>query len=503
MKNTISSLERERGLKYLLYEGAMFQTMFNLSSGAFIIAFGLLLGASNLIIGILAAVPFLGNIFQVPAVLVVEKVRKRRFITILASIINRAWLPVFALIPIIFVHSGLFILTTGIFFSGVAAAFSACSWSSWMRDFIPNEVRGQIYSKRLMWSFALAMPLSLAAGRFVDFWQVRFPAHPGLGYSIVFLIALGFGVGSILVLRVTPEPFMGEIREKLSLSKIIIPPFKNENFRKMLKFSTSWALGYNFAVPFFTVYMLKRIGLSLTAVIFFTVVTQLFYILFLNIWGKLTDRLSNKSVMQVSGGLFLICVIAWPFTTLPGMDATTFPLLTLIHIFLGIAVAGVSIASFNMAFKIAPPDDATKYLAVNGALASAGMGIGPILGGLFADVLAFMELSLTLSWLPPEARWTVYLLDFKGLDFLFFAALALGIYSLRALSKVREKGEVPKEVVYREFLTETRKAIRNLSYTGIFYSLVYFPIQLRRVRKRRKAKNPQQKKTIFKPKSPI
>jgi MFS family permease len=149
-----------------------------------------------------------------------------------------------------------------------------------------------------------------------------------------------------------------------------------------------------------------------------------------------------------------------------------------------VAMAGVSIASFNIAFKLAPPGDATKYLAVNGALASIGMGIGPVLGGLLADILDLMELSLTFRWLSPDKGWTAYLLDFKGLDFLFFAAFILGFYALHRLSLVREKGEVPKEVVYWELLSEIRKGIRNLVNVGALHSLVYFPIQLPRRRKK-------------------
>jgi len=145
---------------------------------------------------------------------------------------------------------------------------------------------------------------------------------------------------------------------------------------------------------------------------------------------------------------------------------------------LGIAMTGVSIASFNIAFKLAPPGDATKYLAVNGALVSLGMGVGPILGGLLADVLAFMELSLIFRWLIPEEGWTAYLLSFRELDFLFFVAFILGFYALHRLSLVHEKGEVPKKVVYREFLMETRRAVRNMTSVGGLSHLIYLPIHL-------------------------
>lgn len=486
MRNQITREQREKGLRYILYDGMMSQAMVSLSAGAFMIAFALLLGASNSVIGLLVAAPFLGNIFRIPGVLVVEKVRRRRFISFLASLVSRAWLPVFALIPLLFATLGLSLLIVGIFLSGAIAAFSNSAWSSWMRDLVPDEIRGRFFSRRLVLSFALAMPLSLAAGRFIDFWKAQFPAQAALGYSILFLVAFGFGTAGVLALRATPEPPMGKPSGKVSFGEIMRSPFKDENFKKMLGFTTVWALAFNFAIPFFVVYMLKRIGLSLTMVILFSVISQLFNILFLQIWGPLTDKFSNKSVMQVSGGLFLISVIIWPFTTLPEVHVATLPLLGLIHMLLGIAMAGVSIASFNIAFKLAPPGDATKYLAVNGALVSLGMGVGPILGGLLADVLAFMELSLIFRWLIPEEGWTAYLLSFRELDFLFFVAFILGFYALHRLSLVHEKGEVPKEVVYREFLMETRRAVRNMTSVGGLSHLIYLPIHLRIHREREK-----------------
>jgi len=482
----INGEEREKGLRYILYDGMMSQIMVTLSGGAFIIAFALLLGASNSIIGVLAAAPFLGNVFQIPAVLVVEKVRKRRLIAVVGSIMSRAWLLIFALIPLLFQPFGLSILVMGIFLSAAFGAFSTCAWGSWMKDLVPDDIRGRHFSKRLSLSFALAIPLSLVAGRFIDFWRVQFFDYAAFGYSILFLVTFAFGMIGVVMLRATPEPLMEKSTGRISLKKIVSPPFKDENFRKMLKFSTFWALAFNFAVPFFVVYMLKRIGLSLTSVIIFSVVSQLFYVLFLRIWGRLADKFSNKSVMQVSGLLLLVSVIAWPFTTLPEIYFLTFPLLALIHIFSGVALAGVSIASFNIAFKLAPPGDATKYLAVNGAMVSVGMGVGPILGGLLADMLALMELSFTFRWLAPEKGWTAYLLNFRELDFLFFVAFVLGLYALHLLSLVHERGEVPKGVVYQEFLGETRRMVRNISSVGGLSRLVYLPIYRRRTRKREK-----------------
>jgi len=86
--------------------------------------------------------------------------------------------------------------------------------------------------------------------------------------------------------------------------------------------------------------------------------------------------------MEMSGILLVFSVIAWPFTTLPEAYFLTLSLLTLVHILSGMALAGVSLALFNIAFKLAPWGNTTNYLPLNGALVSVGMGVGPILGGL-------------------------------------------------------------------------------------------------------------------------
>ncbi|MBE0479062.1 MFS transporter [Candidatus Aerophobetes bacterium] len=476
--NHISYEEQKRGLRKVLYDGIASQVMVNLSGGAFVISFGLLLGASNVVIGLIAAGPFLGNVFQIPAVLVVEKIRKRRLISIVFSLLTRAWLPIYALIPFFFGIHGLSILIVGIFIAATTGAFSNCAWVSWMRDFVPDDIRGRYFSKRMTLSLAVAMLLSLAAGGLIDVWQTRFPEQGIFVYSMLFLIAFASGIVGVFMIRATPEPPMGEVVRGTSLWEIIKVPLQDSNFRKMLKFTVSWALAFNLAIPFFVVYMLKRLGLSLSTVIVLSVISQFFHVAFLRIWGALSDKFSNKSVMQVGGIMLLICVIAWPFTTLPDIHVGTFPLLIIIHALMGVALAGVSIASFNIAFKLAPPQEATKYLALNNTLVSVAMGMGPIIGGILADLLEFMELAFTFRYLVPESEWTAYLLNLRGLDFLFLAAFILGLYALRYLALVQEKGEVPKGVVYQALISETRKMTRIIPSASGLSSIIYFPVSL-------------------------
>jgi hypothetical protein len=62
---------------------------------------------------------------------------------------------------------------------------------------------------------------------------------------------------------------------------------------------------------FFMVYMLKRLGLSISFIIGLSIVSQMMNFLFLKIWGRYTDRFSNKSVLAISGPLFIASILAW------------------------------------------------------------------------------------------------------------------------------------------------------------------------------------------------
>jgi hypothetical protein len=71
-----------------------------LTSGGFLAAFALALGASNLQIGILTALPFIGQTFQIPAVLLVERLGRRKVVAVPAYFLAQSlWIPI-ALIPV-------------------------------------------------------------------------------------------------------------------------------------------------------------------------------------------------------------------------------------------------------------------------------------------------------------------------------------------------------------------------------------------------------------------
>src|SRR6476659_5090998 len=92
-KDELTPDELEHGLKWVVRDGMASQLMGVLTGSVFLVALAVALGASNSAIGLLAAIPPLVQLLQIPAVAVVEKIRNRRLIVVIGSGLARlAWL---------------------------------------------------------------------------------------------------------------------------------------------------------------------------------------------------------------------------------------------------------------------------------------------------------------------------------------------------------------------------------------------------------------------------
>lgn len=77
-QSTISEPELKSGLPTVVRDGVATQIMANLTSGAFLAAFALLLVASIFAIGLIAALRALTQVLQIPAIYLAEATRIAR-----------------------------------------------------------------------------------------------------------------------------------------------------------------------------------------------------------------------------------------------------------------------------------------------------------------------------------------------------------------------------------------------------------------------------------------
>ncbi len=467
---------QRRLLRLILYDALASEAMGTLTTGVFLVAFALALGASNFAIGVLAAVPFCVQLLQIPAVLLVERLRSRRNISVWSTAFGRTFLLGAAAAPLLGSGYAIVALIVALTIYQAMAAVAGCAWNSWMRDLVPPSQYGRFFGRRTMATTALSISLALFSGFLIDSWKRYAPNQPVFGYSMLFAISAGIGFIGVYLLRITPDSPMPPAEKFDNPLALLFAPLREVNFRRLIIFLASWNFAANLAAPFFTVYMLKSLGYPLTTVLALTIGSQLANLAALGLWGTLSDRFSNKAVLEIVAPLYLICTFAWTLTGLRWMQPMVLYLLIAIHIFMGIATAGVGLATGNIAMKLSPAGQATAYLAANSVISACFAAAAPVLGGLFADFFAAHELTLSFHWTGGEKDVTVQVLDFQSWTFFFGITCVLGLYALHRLSFVEEPSGSAEQLVFRKLLLEAgRWSVHSLSSAAGLLRVVRLP----------------------------
>ena len=459
----------------ILYDGVTAEVMGTLTGGAFLVSYALLLGASHFTIGVIGALQPLTQILQLPAIYLVERIGRRKLLVVATLSLSRLfcfalavlpwWVPAPDRIPLL--------IAILLFYFGLGTV-SGVAWNPWVRDLIPEDRLGSYMADRLAAMTAVSALLSLAAAFGVDYYT----AHVGgLGiYSIYFCIAGAVGLLGVYFIARVPEPRIHH-NPDISIFRLIAEPVRDVNFRQLLIFLGTWNFAVNFAAPFFTVYMLQRLGLNLTAILALSVLSQAVNVLFFRLWARLAERFSYKSVLLEAGPLFVLTFLLWPLTARGDSPSFTIPALIFIHALTGMSTAGVRLCTGNLAMKLAPRGKATAYLAINALVSGIAATIAPILGGVAATLLDGEEINFVLQWHSSLAHSDGQLatVTFRGLDFVFLLAFLFGLYSLHRLITIKEEGEVERRAVLSEFDAQVRKAVSHVSNINALLDLFYFP----------------------------
>jgi MFS family permease len=479
----VSDHDLERAKHHLVRDAAWATLAGSLYGGVVLVGFAVALGASPIVIGLLAAVPFLSQVAQVPAIALVERVRERRKITVLASGLSRAAIMALAFLPGLEPDRALALLLAGQTCIALLGSVSACSFNSWMHQLLPTGNLGALFSRRLFWSTLVGSLGALFAGQAVQRWPFGDPIH---GYALAFAAAGLAGLASSYQLARTPEPRMAPSAGALPVHAMLRAPFFDANFRRVLVFMASWNFASNLAAPFIAVYLIRQMALGLGAVTALWMASQVANALTLYLWGRLSDRLSNKAILAVALPAYFASLVALPFCSMPNPHPLTLPLLFAIHILMGAASGGIGLATGNLGLKLAPQGQGTAYLSAASLAGSLAAGLASIIGGALAGWLASRELSVSVHWssgLAGGGGATV--LRFQHWEFLFAISFALGGYVLHALSRIEEGKQISEREVVQEFVAEARRSIDQLSPVEGLRSAVLFPFGRLSERRRR------------------
>ncbi|RVT97289.1 MFS transporter [Mucilaginibacter limnophilus] len=466
----ISSNQLNSGLNLVIADGLSAEAMVVFTSGTFLTAMAIHMGATNLQLGILAALPTFTTMFQLLAIWLVQRFNNRKVVTTVFNFLARLPLIAIGIIPFIFTGgTTVQVLIILLFFQHIFGDIGGAAWNSWMKDLIPGERLGSFFSHRSRMAQTLNVMLSLATAIGIDYVKSHYPQNEILTYNILFMLGGILGMVSVGLLLRTPEPKAQAINDKLFT--LFGKPLKNKNFRSLLIFNSFWAFALNLATPFFAVYMMKTLGLPVAYIIGLGIAGQLSSIISIKLWGRYSDKFSNKNIVSICGPLYVACIIA--YAIVPANNVTTaLTLLAIIHILSGIATAGINLALSNIGIKLAPNSEAIAYISTKNMLVAFTSTIAPMIGGLLADFFASHPLNWSVQWHGMHLQ----LLNLQGWSYFFVIGGLLALLSLRLLNKVKEQGEINQYRMVAQMRVKLRSKLRaNLGRRvtdGLYYPSV-------------------------------
>lgn len=462
--SNLSEAEVKTGLKYVIGDGLATEAMTTLTGGAFLVAFALLLGATNFEIGLLAALPTLTNIFQLVSIWLVRRYNNRRAISVICSLLARIPLIVIGVLPLLAGVDTIEPVIFFLFFYYLFASIAGPSWNAWMKDLVPEHLLGTYFAKRLRNMQLLNVILSISLAIFIDYIKDHFAAYELTVYSVMFIIAGTAGVVGALVLSKAPEPVSTLTNEHIF--RLLMRPLKDANFRRLLLFNSAWIFAFNLATPFFNVFMMKTLGLSLSFIIGLTILSQLSSIATVRMWGVFSDRYSNKTILAICTPLYILVLIGWCFAGIYSTFTANLILLVIIHIASGIATAGINLSLTNIGLKLASRNESIVYLSAKNIITSAFSSVAPLIGGLLADYFTKRRFVINIEYSGPKLNKVFHLVSLHEWNFLFLIGAVLAFISLEFLVRVKETGEVEKDEVMRVMRSSIRHNLKDYFLIG-------------------------------------
>ncbi len=367
--------------KVLLTNAALWAAYDGLTS-LYLTAFALALGANNITVGILSALPFLASIIaQIPGAELVSHFPRRLIYPLFSGIGRLFWFPILAS-PFIFFQPLPFVI---FFFlcSRICESLTEPAATTLIADAVSVEQRGSFTSIRLR----LLGGFGIAAMSLGGLWLKQYPKESPIGFAGMFGFAVILGIASSFVMFRIKEPrYPDHNHHKISEFFTLEGPL-----RRFVLFAVAFNFAFMLASPFFAVYMLKNLGISYEYFGIVTSITVLAQIITSGFIGRLADKYGDKPIA-------ILGVLGTTLVPLAFLGITTKNLWLLIpaQLLSGVVWAAADISRFNLLLDLTDPKKRAIQIAEYNLYANIPLIIAPILGGWLSENAALVLTGIPL-----------------------------------------------------------------------------------------------------------
>jgi MFS family permease len=325
-------------------------------------------------IGILGALPFLAQVFQLPGAWLTSRLGARRTALVSVALSRQAFLPL-ALLPWLPVDG-----------AGKRALLVACcaahhalsilcnnAWVTWFAELVPDGVRGRYVGRRTAICTFGSAAATLAVGLGLD--RARAASLSGGALSALALLACGAGAASVALMARQRGGARAAAAPRWSAAAALAP-LRDPRATRLLAYLVLWHLAVGFSAPFFGLYLLRDVGAGFGMLALYTAVAALARTATSPAWGRAVDRAGARPVLLAcTAGL-----VASPLWWVSAARAGTWPLL--VDAVLGGALyGGQQVATFTLPLAIAPARQRPHYHAAFSAASGCAFAVASACGG--------------------------------------------------------------------------------------------------------------------------
>ncbi len=395
------------------------------------------LEASATVLGIVAALPNLLNILQIPAAQFVEQVGYRAFV-LRGWSVRSLFILAMAMVPLLPVKIDLStriaLMLFLLFAYNASRGISLCGFLPWVTHLVPEAVRGRYVSRDQMSGMLATLVTTVGAAVYLG------RGSSSLAYAtLLFVSFLGGIISVIFLVRMPDVPVLRQTHGDGTV------PWKDmlkySPFRRLMFYNVVINIAFG-ASGVFWVPLLRdlfqtsdRLIMQILAIYFAVAVVTLLG------FGRVIDRVGSRPLLALAGLTLIVHFMSWAalaahvlpysigtFVWIQSIGAVGAPLFTL--------------ANTRLAMATVPEMGRSHFFALYTVINSLTLGIVPVVWGILLDSLQGWH----ATWGPWQ--WNQYAL--------LYCAMTLTIVASQfALHRLAEARAMTTEQFFRELFVET------------------------------------------------
>lgn len=430
----------ERAIR-LSYTQVLLMAVFGASTGGmFLIGFAMNLGADDVWLGLISAVPQALVVSQFLSAYLIERGAGRKKITVAFAFLGPLCWLLIASIPLlggsIGVTGRLMMLAGVISLAALGGQMAGNARASWVGELIPESRRGRFFGYSMMFGGIIGAMFAVAEGRFLDVIS-----RQGLfAFASLFFFGCVFGLGAAALNLPQPDcplpgahldrPFWSQVRQTLG----------NRPLMRLALVHLVVAMG-SVAGPFNPAYSLRDVGLSYFQLGLLNSVGTVAMLVSSGLWGRMVDRFGCRPVLIVGLCLLAPTAIVWIFIPPHAVTAALW-LLPFGNFMAGCGGAAFAVAITTGMYKLSHPQGRSIQFATYSVLITVCSAPMPVLGGYLVTALQKshpgVDLRLTFAmWAALMCLAAVLALRLREKGSLLARSLVLGYFPGMVMDSAR------------------------------------------------------------------